>query len=451
MSQLTTVEEGKLKIELQLSPEDYTKAIESAYKRTKNRYSIPGFRKGKAPRAVIENIYGPSVFWDNELDIAMSRLCSEAIGEHKIVPELEPEFIIEKLNDDKSLDFSVEIVTVPEVTLGEYKGIEAVKPAYTVTDEQVEAEIKNRLAAHSVVESVERPVENGDTVVIDFAGFLGDEQFEGGTASDQSLKIGSHTFIPGFEEQLIGMNINETRDINVTFPEDYGAEHLAGKAVVFKVTLHSVSVEKIPEFDDEFVSDTSEFEHTDDYKADVKRMLTERADERADREFTDNILHVVSDNAKVFIHEDIVNTEANMQIQRFVDQLHSFGMELDAYLNYVKKTEEDFHKEYAEIARVNLKAHYVLRAIVEAEKIVPTDDEIKKVIADSPKAQEERWNDEKLKEEFEKNRDSYANYAIYDSVINFLKANAVAKAPEEAKKADKEEEPAKAEEADKAE
>ena len=451
MSQLTTVEKGKLKIELQLSAEDYTKAIESAYRRNRNRYSIPGFRKGKAPRAVIENIYGPSVFWDNELDIAMNKLCAEAISEHKIVPELEPEFTIEKLNDDKSLDFSVEIVTVPEVTLGEYKGIEVVKPAYTVSDEQIEAEIKNRLAAHAVVEGVDRPVENGDTVDIDFAGFLGDEQFEGGTAKNQTLKIGSHTFIPGFEEQLIGMAANETRDINVTFPEDYGAEHLAGKAVVFKVTLHSVSVEKIPEFDDEFASDTSEFENTADYKADVKRMLSERADERADREFTDNILRTVSDNAEVFIHEDIAKTEANMQIQRFVDQIHSYGMELGDYLNYIKKTEEEFRQEYIEMAKINLKAHYVLQAIIEAEKIEPTDDEIKKVIADSQKAQQENWTDEKVNEELEKNRAAYVNYALYDSVINFLKANTVAKAPEEAKEAEKAEKTDDTEDAKKAE
>ena len=253
MSELTKVENGKATFNLHVPAEEYVKALETAYRRLGSRYSLPGFRKGKAPRKFIEKAYGPDVFWDHDVEQLMQSALSDALMEHKIIPELQPNYTVTAFSEENGIDFTAEVVQRPEVKLGEYKGIEAPKAEYNVTDEDVAAEILKRREAIASTENVERPVEDGDTVILDFAGFLGEEQFEGGTAENYSLKIGSHTFIPGFEEQMVGMNIGETRDLHVTFPENYQAENLAGKEVIFKVTVHSISVDRVPEFDEDFV------------------------------------------------------------------------------------------------------------------------------------------------------------------------------------------------------
>ncbi|MCH5279315.1 MAG: trigger factor [Christensenellaceae bacterium] len=427
MSELTKIENGKVRFELRISAEEYTKALNSAYRRLGGKYTIPGFRKGKAPRRVIENSYGHDVFWDNEFDALVQHAYSEALAEHNVTPELQPKIVFTEVSEENGIAFTAEVVLRPEVKLGQYKGIEAEKTEYNVTDEDVNKEIDRRRESMARTVNVERPVQEGDTVVLDFAGFLGEEQFEGGTAENYSLKIGSHTFIPGFEEQMVGMNIGETRDLNVTFPADYQAENLAGKDVIFKVTVHSISVDELPEFDADFVQDTSEFDTVEDYTADVRRELEERAAMNVKNDFINKVVQTAIDNAEVEIHEDIINEEIEGQIQHFSDQLRSLGTDLDGYLEYANLTIDDIRADYRKGAESNLKSQYVLLAIIEAENIQPNEDNYRNAIRESEACRREHWDDARIEEELAGNRMRYASAALYDATFSMLVENAVAK------------------------
>ena len=376
MSELTNIENGKVKLSLKIPAEDYRRALESAYRRTGAHYNIPGFRKGKVPRKVIEATYGVNVFWDEEFDSLVQSVYSDALAEHNLVPEIQPNIEFTEVSEQDGVSFTAEVVLHPTVKLGQYKGIEAPVIEYNVTDEEVSAEIQKKLNEMATEAAVEdRPVRQGDIVTLDFAGFMGDEQFEGGTAEGYKLKIGSGSFIPGFEEQMVGMNIGDERDINVTFPEDYHAENLAGKPVVFKVKVHAITEENVPELNDEFVQDISECSTVDEYTAYVRGDLEKRAAERAKNERTDLILQKVIDNAEVEIHGDIVSAEVDMQIDRFDKQLQSFGADLKSYLEYAHLSIEDMRKDYEQAAQRQLKSQYVMMAIIDAEKLEPTDED----------------------------------------------------------------------------
>lgn len=434
MSELTNIENGKVKLSLKIPAEDYRRAIESAYRRTASRYNIPGFRKGKVPRKVIEATYGVNVFWDEEFDSLVQSVYSDALAEHNLVPEIQPVIEFTEVSEEDGVSFTAEVVLHPTVKLGQYKGIEAPVIEYNVTDEEVSAEIQNKVNAMATETTVEdRPVQQGDIVTMDFAGFLGDEQFEGGTAEGHRLKIGSGTFIPGFEEQMIGMNIGEERDINVTFPEDYHAENLAGKPVVFKVKVHAITVETVPELNDELVQDISEFSTVAEFTASVRADLEKRAAEKAKNERTDLIIQKVVDNAEVEIHGDIVSAEVDMLIDRFDQQLQSFGANLKGYLEYAKLSMEDIRRDYEQSAQRQLKSQYVMMAIIDAEKIEPTDEDFREVVAMSDAAKQQHWDDEKINAELEKNRAKYAVSALYNAAVKMLVENAVvpAEAPAE--------------------
>ncbi len=425
MSELIKVENGKATLTLQVSAEDYKAALESAYRRLGHKYPIPGFRAGKASRRKIEQVYGMDVFWDRELDACVNKAYSEALSEHNIAAELQPSIEFTEVSEENGVSIKAEVVVRPVVKLGQYKGIEAPAIEYNVTDEEVDAEILRRRQAVATTENVERPVQEGDEVTFDFAGFLGDEQFEGGTAENYTLKIGSHTFIPGFEEQMVGMNIGESRDLHVTFPEDYQAEHLAGKEVVFKVLVHSIAVEKVPELDDEFVKDTSEFDTVEEYRAGVRSELEQAAAERAKNERINAIVQKAIDNAEVDIHEDIIHEEVHAQLHRFEDQLKQLGVTLKDYLEYANLTMDDIHKDYEEAAKRNLKAQYVLFAIIDEEKLEPSDEDFITAIRHSDAARREHWDDERVKTELEKNRFRYAAQALNEALFRFLAENAV--------------------------
>lgn len=434
MSELTNIENGKVKLSLKIPAEDYRRAIESAYRRTASRYNIPGFRKGKVPRKVIEATYGVNVFWDEEFDSLVQSVYSDALAEHNLVPEIQPVIEFTEVSEEDGVSFTAEVVLHPTVKLGQYKGIEAPVIEYNVTDEEVSAEIQNKVNAMATETTVEdRPVQQGDIVTMDFAGFLGDEQFEGGTAEGHRLKIGSGTFIPGFEEQMIGMNIGEERDINVTFPEDYHAENLAGKPVVFKVKVHAITVETVPELNDELVQDISEFSTVAEFTASVRADLEKRAAEKAKNERTDLIIQKVVDNAEVEIHGDIVSAEVDMLIDRFDQQLQSFGANLKGYLEYAQLSMEDIRRDYEQSAQRQLKSQYVMMAIIDAEKIEPTDEDFREVVAMSDAAKQQHWDDEKINAELEKNRAKYAVSALYNAAVKMLVENAVvpAEAPAE--------------------
>lgn len=427
MSELTHPENGKVRFELHISGEDYVRALESAYRRLAARYQIPGFRKGKAPRKVIEKSYGENVFWDNEFDALVQHAYSDALAEHNIIPELQPEIHFTAISEQDGVDFTAEVVTRPTVELGQYKGIEVERVEYTVTGEDVKKEINNRLEAQARTVSVDRPVQEGDSTVIDFAGFLGDEQFEGGTAENYTLKIGSHTFIPGFEEQMVGMNKGEQRDIKVTFPTDYQAEHLAGKEAIFKVTVHEINFEEIPELDDDFVQDTSEFNTVAEFEANIREELEKRAKENSKFAYENAAVQKAVDNAKVEIHKDIVEEEVDMQIKRFEQQLSMYGTSLKDYIDYAGITMEDIRNDYRKGAEANLKAQYVIGAIVDEEKIEPTETNYIEAVRRSNPGPD--WDDEKVKAELEKNRSRYVSSAIFEAVVELIVSNSVAVEP----------------------
>ena len=427
MSELTHPENGKVRFELHISGEDYVRALESAYRRLAARYQIPGFRKGKAPRKVIEKSYGENVFWDNEFDALVQHAYSDALAEHNIIPELQPEIHFTAISEQDGVDFTAEVVTRPTVELGQYKGIEVERVEYTVTGEDVKKEINNRLEAQARTVSVDRPVQEGDSTVIDFAGFLGDEQFEGGTAENYTLKIGSHTFIPGFEEQMVGMNKGEQRDIKVTFPADYQAEHLAGKEAIFKVTVHEISFEEIPELDDDFVQDTSEFNTVAEFEANIREELEKRAKENSKFAYENAAVQKAVDNAKVEIHKDIIEEEVDMQIKRFEQQLSMYGTSLKDYIDYAGITMEDIRNDYRKGAEANLKAQYVIGAIVDEEKIEPTEANYIEAVRRSNPGPD--WDDEKVKAELEKNRSRYVSSAIFEAVVELIVSNSVAVEP----------------------
>lgn len=427
MSELTHPENGKVRFELHISGEDYVRALESAYRRLAARYQIPGFRKGKAPRKVIEKSYGENVFWDNEFDALVQHAYSDALAEHNIIPELQPEIHFTAISEQDGVDFTAEVVTRPTVELGQYKGIEVERVEYTVTDEDVKKEINNRLEAQARTVSVDRPVQEGDSTIIDFAGFLGDEQFEGGTAENYTLKIGSHTFIPGFEEQMVGMNKGEQRDIKVTFPTDYQAEHLAGKEVIFKVTVHEINFEEIPELDDDFVQDTSEFNTVAEFEANIREELEKRAKENSKFAYENAAVQKAVDNAKVEIHKDIIEEEVDMQIKRFEQQLSMYGTSLKDYIDYAGITMEDIRNDYRKGAEANLKAQYVIGAIVDEEKIEPTEANYIEAVRRSNPGPD--WDDEKVKAELEKNRSRYVSSAIFEAVVELIVSNSVAVEP----------------------
>lgn len=427
MSELTHPENGKVRFELHISGEDYVRALESAYRRLAAHYQIPGFRKGKAPRKVIEKSYGENVFWDNEFDALVQHAYSDALAEHNIIPELQPEIHFTAISEQDGVDFTAEVVTRPTVELGQYKGIEVERVEYTVTDEDVKKEINNRLEAQARTVSVDRPVQEGDSTVIDFAGFLGDEQFEGGTAENYTLKIGSHTFIPGFEEQMVGMNKGEQRDIKVTFPTDYQAEHLAGKEVIFKVTVHEINFEEIPELDDDFVQDTSEFNTVAEFEANIREELEKKAKENSKFAYENAAVQKAVDNAKVEIHKDIVEEEVDMQIKRFEQQLSMYGTSLKDYIDYAGITMEDIRNDYRKGAEANLKAQYVIGAIVDEEKIEPTEANYIEAVRRSNPGPD--WDDEKVKAELEKNRSRYVSSAIFEAVVELIVSNSVAVEP----------------------
>ena len=431
------ISSNKVKLTFVVPAEDFDKALNQAYLKDRSKINVPGFRKGKAPRAVIERMYGEGVFYDDALDAIFPALYAEAIKEHNIDVVDRPQVDVQEIGAGKELKFTAEVFVRPDVTLGEYKNLTVeVEPKEVVTEDEIQARIsQDQQKGARTIDVTDRGVDYTDTVNLDYAGSVDGVPFEGGTAQGQTLKIGSGAFIPGFEEQMVGMNIGDERDINVTFPEDYHAENLAGKPVVFKVKVHAITEENVPELNDEFVQDISECSTVDEYTAYVRGDLEKRAAERAKNERTDLILQKVIDNAEVEIHGDIVSAEVDMQIDRFDKQLQSFGADLKSYLEYAHLSIEDMRKDYEQAAQRQLKSQYVMMAIIDAEKLEPTDEDFREVIAMSDTAKQQHWDDEKIDAELKDNRMKYAVSALYNAAVKMLVANAVVPAAAPAEEA----------------
>ncbi|NNU90803.1 trigger factor [Anoxybacillus sp. CHMUD] len=370
--------QGVLTVEV--DAEKVNEGLDEAFKKVVKKVQIPGFRKGKIPRSLFEKRFGVESLYADALDILLPEAYAKAVEETGIEPVDRPEIDVEQIEKGKSLIFTAKVTVKPEVTLGQYKGLEVEKLDDTVTDEDVEQELKRLQERHAeLVVKEEGTVENGDTVVIDFEGFVDGEPFEGGKAENYSLVIGSGTFIPGFEEQLIGMAAGEEKDIEVTFPEEYHAEQLAGKPAVFKIKLHEIKTKQLPALDDEFAKDVDEeVETLDALKEKIKERLTNEKKEEAEAALRDTVVQKATENAQMDIPEVMVKNETDRMIREFEQRLQMQGLNLDLYYQFSGQDEAALREQMKEEAEKRVRVTLTLEAIVKAENIDVTEEEVEK-------------------------------------------------------------------------
>lgn len=381
---------GEVKINFALSAKEWDDCIEKAYLKNKSKYSVPGFRKGHVSRKMIEKMYGEGVFFDDAFNDAFYDAYSKALNENdEIFPVDEPKVDIDGVNDD-GVAFHATVTVKPEVTLGDYKGIKLDKVEYNVTVDDVQAEIdRARKQAGRRVEVTDRAVENGDIVNLDYSGSADGVKFDGGTAQGQELVIGSGSFIPGFEDGMVGMNVGETKDITVKFPENYHAENLAGKDAVFTVTVNKIEKEELPELNDEFAKEVSKFDTLDEYRADVEKRLTEENTRRADAENENKLVEAIVNNASVEIPSCMIEHQLDHIVEEMRYRLSYMyrGMKLEDYLKYTGGTIEELREARKADAKRDVKTRLTLEAIVKAENLDVTDAEVEAEIVRMAQAQ----------------------------------------------------------------
>lgn len=389
------VDKNVVQLEIEVDAEKFEQGLQKAFLKNSNKFNIPGFRRGKAPRYIVEKFYGEQVLYEDAINIICPDAYDQAIEENDLHPVDKPEIDIKQIGKGQTFIFTAKVTVKPEVELGQYKGIEVKKAEAIVTDEDVEKEILKVQDKNSRLVSVEdRPVASGDTAVIDFEGFLDGVPFEGGKGTDHNLVIGSGSFIPGFEEQLIGMAAGEEKEINVTFPEDYGKSELAGKAVIFKVKVKEIKLKEMPALDDEFAKDVSEFDTLEQYKEDLRKKLVENAEHKAHHENEDNVVEKVVENAIVEIPPVMVEKRVDDLIYDFEMRLRYQGLELQKYLEIMGMDMKAFREQFSKRAEQEVKTQLVIEKIGVEEAIIPTDEdtseEIKK-LAESYKQSEEEF------------------------------------------------------------
>jgi trigger factor len=368
--------EGVLTIDVEAEKVDA--ALDAAFKKVVKKVNVPGFRKGKVPRSLFEKQYGVEALYQDALDILLPEAYAAAIDETKIEPVDRPEIDVETMEKGSNLVFTAKVIVKPEVTLGEYKGLEVAEQDTTVTDEDVDAELtqlQNRHAELVVVE--DGALENGDTAVMDFEGFVDGVAFEGGQAENYSLEIGSNQFIPGFEEQLVGLKAGEEKDVEVNFPEEYHSEDLAGKAATFKVKLHDIKRKELPTLDDEFAKDANEnVETLDELKKEIKEKLQKDKEQAADTEIRDTLVEKAAENATVDVPEAMVTTETDRMLQEFEQRLQMQGMNLEMYYQFAGQDETAMREQFKTDAEKRVRINLTLEAIANAENIEATDADV---------------------------------------------------------------------------
>jgi len=380
--QVEKLEKNMAKLTVEVSAEDFKAAIRKAFNKNKNRFAIPGFRKGKAPQAMIEKMYGEGVFYEDAADEAINASYAEAMKESGLDIVSRPEVTIEKIGKDEPFVYSALVAVKPEVTLGQYKGVEVEKADASVSAEDVEAELKKVQEQNARLLTVEdRGVEDGDQTVIDFEGFVDGKGFEGGKAEDYPLTIGSHSFIDTFEEQLIGKKIGEECEVNVTFPTEYHAADLAGKPATFKVTVKEIKVKELPELNDEFASEVSEFDTLDEYKKDVEKKLAEKKEIEANSKNEDAVVAKVVENATMEIPDKMIDAQAENMVQDMARRMQSQGLSLDMYLKYTGMTVEQMKEQARPDAEKRIRTRLVLEAVAKAENIQISDEKVDEEVA----------------------------------------------------------------------
>jgi trigger factor len=376
-SKLLSKEGNKAKIEIEISAEDFAKGCTSAYNKQAGKITVPGFRKGKAPKQVIENYYGADIFFDDAINEALPALYTVAIDELKLEPVDRPDIDVKEISAEKGAVVTVEVDCKPEVKLGKYMGISIPKIEHTFSDDTIEAELKQMQERNARVISADNKVlENGDIAVIDFEGFVGGVAFPGGKGENHSLELGSNSFIPGFEEQLVGKKNGETIDVKVTFPTEYHSEELAGKDATFTVTVNGIKTKELPKLDDEFAKDVSEFETLDELKASIRAKGEKDAETRQRRETEDAVIDAIIDNMEIDIPEAMIRDEIGNIAHNMDRHLSQQGLSLEQYFQMTGMSPETFIDEYRERAMAQVKANLMIEAVTKAEKIEATEEEI---------------------------------------------------------------------------
>ena len=368
---------NEVKLELTIEAQKFDEAIKKVYFQSAKYFNIPGFRKGKAPMNIVEKYYGKEIFYEDAFNEVVPAELEEALKENNIEVVSKADIDVKQIEKGKDLIFTAIFQTKPEAELGKYKGIEIPKIEYTVSDEDINHELGHMREHNSRLISIEdRPVEKGDITVIDFEGFVDGKAFEGGKAEGHELEIGSNTFIPGFEDQIIGMKIDEERDIKVKFPDEYFSKDLAGKDATFKVKLHEIKKKELPELDDEFAKDVSEFDTLEELKKSIKDRIEKDNEQKQKYETEDAVIKAVCENVKVDIPSGMIETETEDMLRNIETRLSYQGLKLEQYLQMMGKTAEEVKKEYEPQAIEAIKSRLMLEAVIKAEKIEATEDEI---------------------------------------------------------------------------
>lgn len=417
-----TEKNNELKLTFTIEAAKFDEGMKKVYAKTAKYFNVPGFRKGKAPMNIIERQYGSEIFYEDTFNEIVPKVYDEELKANNIEAVSRPDIDVTQIGKGQDLIFTAVVQIKPEVKLGKYKGIQLKKIEYNVTDEDIDHEIGHMAEKNSRLVTIEdRPVEEKDIAVIDFEGFVDGVAFDGGKAENHELEIGSKTFIPGFEDQIIGMKIGEEKDINVKFPEEYFSKDLAGKDAVFKVKLHEIKRKELPEIDDEFAKDVSEFDTIKELKESIKEKLEEENKSRAKFETEDEAIKTVCDSVEIEIPSGMIETEIDNMVKDVEARLSYQGLKLDQYLHMMNKTEEDFRKEYEEQAQKSVKSRLVLEAIVKDESIEIADEElnekIKEMATNYGKKEEELMQNENLK-------DYLKNNMKIEKAIKFIVDNA---------------------------
>lgn len=436
MAKVETLGANKLKLTVEVSAEDFAAALQQAYLKNRGKFSIQGFRKGKAPKPVIESHYGEGIFFEDAFDIVFPDSYQKAVEECALEPVSRPKLDVTDIGKQQGIVYTAEIFVKPEVKLGEYKGIKAEQIIADITDKQVEEEIARIADRNARWVEANRAAQDKDKVIIDYAGSIDGELFEGGTAENQVLELGSGTFIPGFEEQIIGMKKGEEKDITVKFPDDYRAEHLAGKDVVFHVVLHDVKQKEIPELDDEFAQDVSAFDTMEQYRANVKEKLVAQAEKQAKAATENNVLSAVVKNTQIDVPECMIENQIDYQIKQLEYSMMYQGIKLSDYLEMTGTKMEEVREQYRQGAEASVRTQLTVEAIMKAEGIKATEEQVLELLekrAERAKKDVNEYRKSLNEDELEYIKENLA----YDNTVRFLVENAVLQAPKKKVKKDK--------------
>ena len=422
--QVEKLEKNMAKLTIEVDAAQFEDAMKKAFNKNKNKFNIPGFRKGKAPRAMIEKMYGEGIFYEDAADEAINATCMKAMDESGLEIVSRPEVAVEQIGKDKPFIYTALVAVRPEVTLGEYKGIEVEKADASVTAEDVDAELKKVQEQNARLLNVEdRPVADGDKTVIDFEGFVDGKPFDGGKAEDYDLTIGSHSFIDTFEEQLIGRNIGEECEVNVTFPEEYHAPELAGKPATFKVTVKEIKVKELPALDDEFAGEVSEFETLDEYKKDIEAKILERKQKEAATENENRVVDKVAANASLEIPDKMVESQIDNMVQDTARRMQGQGLSMDMYMKYTGMTMDSMRDQMRPQALKRIQTRLVLEEVVKAENIQVPDERLDEEIAKMAAAYQ--METDKLKEYMsDRDKEQMKEDLAVQEAVDFLVAEA---------------------------